>query len=302
MIQLPAIDHRGEPLAQGMDFFAPPPTEIGALKSAHSNLKQDERPYEPGNRLAMTLGLGIAGAAGGWWFQRYLEVRDPSWQFGWPALGFLGLAIGAWLATEFSKTVSYVGQQGIARIRCKKTRDEVVSQDVFLFEKAVELRTGQTRHYTNGVYTGTTYFFNWTNQGGKTVYTLQGRYQSEKGDPAAGDQYHWASAAEIAWSNWYINDPKVAADGTLKFFLSSGDCVAVGNGYLDLRFGGKTARCDCADIASVTINNGQFTIKRKDASIGWFSSTGVFSFPYASMGNVKIFMFALDRLAGLSIN
>ena len=56
------------------------------------------------------------------------------------------------------------------------------------------------------------------------------------------------------------------------------------------------------DIASVSIENGMFTIKRRDAKVGWFSAKGVFSFAYDSMANAKVFLMAVDELLGLTYN
>ena len=42
--------------------------------------------------------------------------------------------------------------------------------------------------------------------------------------------------------------------------------------------------------------------RRRDAKEGWFSSTGVFKFPYGSLANAQLFIFLVEKLVGVKIN
>ena len=76
------------------------------------------------------------------------------------------------IATGFSHTCTFVGKKGVARYKCSGNREQT-SGEVFLFEDATELRTAQTRHYTNGAYTGTNYTFTWTDVAGRTRFAAK---------------------------------------------------------------------------------------------------------------------------------
>ena len=66
---------------------------------------------------------------------------------------------GAWV--QFQHACSYVGTEGVARFICAGHRENLERGEVFLFWDATDLRTATTRHYTNGVYQGTEYRFDW---------------------------------------------------------------------------------------------------------------------------------------------
>ena len=60
-----------------------------------------------------------------------------------------------------------------------------VTDEVFTFREATELRTSQTRRYTNGVYQGTDYTYTWTDVTGRKRYTVSGHAQQRGGQPRA---------------------------------------------------------------------------------------------------------------------
>ena len=59
-------------------------------------------------------------------------------------------------------------------------------------------------------------------------------------------------------------------------------------------------RLTSADIKTLNIANGTFSIQTHEAR--WFSSKGKFSFEYGGMGNAKLFLYALERLAGYTFS
>ena len=44
------------------------------------------------------------------------------------------------------------------------------------------------------------------------------------------------------------------------------------------------------------------SILEPDAKEGWFSSHGVFKFPYGSLANAQLFLILMDKLVGVRIN
>src|SRR5262249_10240351 len=55
--------HAGEPLPQDVEFFAPPPPQIGGLISANSTLRRGKEPWSLAARLAWFFGVGSVGLA-----------------------------------------------------------------------------------------------------------------------------------------------------------------------------------------------------------------------------------------------
>jgi hypothetical protein len=49
------------------------------------------------------------------------------------------------------------------------------------------------------------------------------------------------------------------------------------------------------------VQQGVFTVREVGAKEGWFSSKGVFKFDYSKLANAQLFMFVLDKVAGIRI-
>jgi hypothetical protein len=295
--------HAGHPLPDNMDLFVEPPPEIGEVTSAYSTLRFGKQPWSPvvrallmtvGALLGLGLGLVIGVAA---------EIQNVFWILLWPlVLGAVGVGV-FWVCTNFTHTVTYVGREGVARFVCWGTRHRITTEEVFPFREATELRTTQVRRYVNGVYQGTDYTYSWTDVGGRQRYRIAGTHRSEKGKPGPADQYHYATSSEMAWSLYLLDGAalQMQTKGEIRFNLDRGNWVSVGQGYLRLCVRGETIDCDTQDIASVSINQGVFKVKRVDAKEGWFSSKGVFTFNYNALANAQLFLFVLDKLAGVQI-
>lgn len=284
--------HAGIPIEPDADFFADPPPEIGEVVSADSTLKATARPWKTSSRIVLG---GLAGWAGAMMLH-YLAVEDWLWE----ALLFAGIAAIVWFATGFARSCSYVGRKGVARFKCKGSRSRVRSPEVFLFEDAVDLRTSQTRHYHNGIYTGTAYSFTWTDAEGRKRYKLSGTYRGEKKPPKPKDPFHFAVMSETAWSLDRLDATlrELEADGSIRFNLTGGDWVALGPGFLDVGRKGRVERLNAGEIGGVSVEQGVIKIKRMDAKEGWFSSSGVYKFPYDSMANFRLFGLVYAKLIG----
>lgn len=289
-----ATTHAGEPIDPQTDFFAPPPPEIGPVQTASSTLKVRQDPPSTLVRGLILFGPGALAIAA---LHVLGDVNEPVFD----VLAFLTCFGIGWFVTRFSHTCSYVGKDGVARIRCGGQRHKIKKEDVFLFKDAAELRTSQTRHYHNGVYTGTAYNFTWSGPDGKKVFKLTGTYRGEKKPPKPKDPFHFAQAAEIAWSIALLDraQPELEREGSIKFRLTGADWVALGPGFIDLNLKGKTERCTAEEIDGISIDSGVFKVKRKGAKEGWFRSEGVFQFAYGTMANARVFLMALDKLLGL---
>lgn len=296
--------HADTAMPREADFFVPPPPEIGPLSSAFSGLTRDTQPMETGPRAAVVLISAAVGIAIGVAINIFAQIKEPFWMLPWPVILGGIAALIAYFCTGFEYTCTYVGRDGVARFTCSGRRDYLSTDEVFLFRDAFELRTSQTRRYYRGVYQGTDYTYTWSDIGGRDVYTISGTHGSEEGNPAPEDFYHFALAAELAWSLSLLEevDRQMMTKGEFRFSLGDGDWVSVGPEGLRLKIGGELTECSRHEIADVILQNGYFTIKRTDAVEGWFYSTGVFTFDYSRLANARLFVVALDKYAGLRLN
>jgi hypothetical protein len=294
-------NHAGGKLARDDDYFEPPPEEIGQVVSMHTSLKKMQQPMAPGTRLGVSIGVGLMCASVG----IVIGLLAKSAALGvLIALALAGIGVAIVLfATRFSHTCSYVGQLGVAQFKMKGSRDNV-TEETFLFADASELRTQQTRHYTNGVYQNTSYSFTWSDVTGRKRYALAGSHNNQAGNPPAKHPFHFASAAERAWSMylWVQIQPQLRTEGAILFRLGGKNWVRLGKGYIRLFFNGEETDCGVEDIDQVRLDQGWVQVRRKDAKEGWFSSTGVFKFPYSNLSNARLFFLLMENLVGVAVN
>jgi hypothetical protein len=294
-------NHSGGPISGRDDFFVSPPREIGEVASATTTLRKDAEPMSPGARLAGGIAAGAVGLVIG--VVIAVNLKNAFWQLFWPVLlGGVGLAI-ALFATGFAHTCTYVAREGLARFRCSGSRDQV-KEELFRFADAAELRTSQTRHYTNGVYQNTAYNFAWTDAAGRVRFVIAGSHKSEQGNPPAKDLFHFATAAERAWTIYRLDEiqAQLRTDGMIYFGLGGRNWVKLGQERITLFFNGEEIDCHADEIDQVRIEQGLVQVRRKDAKEGWFSSRGVFKFPYGSLANAQLFLILMDKLVGVRIN
>jgi hypothetical protein len=216
----------------------------------------------------------------------------------------LGLALVtvllSWFLTGFRHRCTYVGRQGIARFKCRGSRSNIRTE-IFIFAEAAELRTAQTRHFYNGAYTGTNYSYTWTDFNGRKVFVVSGQYKSLQGTPKARDPFHFAVAAEMAWSSHLLAQapPQLEAGGAIRFGLRGADSIRLSTGEIALTRKGETIALRGEDIARLRIAQGMVSILEPGAKEGWFSSTGVYKFAYAELANAQFFLILLDFLFGI---
>jgi hypothetical protein len=205
--------------------------------------------------------------------------------------------------TRFRHHCNYVGERGIAAFACAGNRDNITREDLFLFRDAVELRIGQTRNYYNGVYTGTGYNFTWSDENSTRMHQLSGTYRSEAGTPVPSDPYYFALSAEMAWTMYLFRnmDKVMTTKDTLIFGLRGNDFVEIGSGYLILSQRMQEIRFEAEQIAAMPIQNGVVAIHEHGATQGWFSSSGIHSFPYQDLGNARFFLYACEKLLGIRV-
>lgn len=295
-------DHSGQPRPMDAEFFAPPPPMIGKITSAETSLRQGKGPLSMPVRLtiaALVAGVIIAGMIG---LGHLSDVKRQDREI-LAIIGYIIAAIAAAIVmfvTRFKATCGYVGEEGVAVFTMRRTRDAEPEMEMFLFTDAAEVHASQTRQFYNGVYTGTTYDYRWTDSAGRRVFRRNGTYRGKDKPPKQGDPFHFADSAEIAWSQHYLERAlkQLEAEGSMSFRVDRKRVVRVGPGFLEFHFGAEPVRVTRDDIAAVSLSEGTFSFKHKDAK--WYSLSGKYNFQYGMMANPKVFILALDKLMGYS--
>ncbi len=282
-------DHDGNPRDPSKELFVAPSPQLGPLLSAGSTLPAGKRETPIGYRLAfVALPLGVAIAV----------VATNRNTGGWVGFGiFAFIALIVWVKTAFRHRCTYVGRDGISNAVIAGSRDAPPKYSELLFRNAVAMFTSQTHHYRNGVYQNTTYDFYWLSAHGTKLYSIAGSYGRK--NPPATDMIHFARAAEIAWSQHYLDAAlhQLEREGSIAFVVDQRRVVRVGSGFLEFHhFDDHPVRVTAKEIAKVTLGNGVFMFKHVDAR--WYSSEGKFKFTYANMANARVFLLALDKLMG----
>jgi hypothetical protein len=298
--------HAGVLINEDDDFFASAPNEIGRLYSAFTTLRTDVDPRPLPFRLVLVAIFSLVTFILGALFSFFVSGAPLEFTTVlcimaiWAAVGALEGGMVLWW-TRFRHTCSYVGVKGIAAYSCSGDRENVRQTELFLFRDAAELRIGQTRHYYNGVYTGTNYSFTWSDERGTIVHKLGGRYSSEAGTPVVTDPYHYALMTETAWTMYLFRDIDriMTGDELLFFGLNGNDYVQLGSGLLILVQGGKTIELHSHEIEKMNVGNGVISVWEIGAKEGWFVNSGIHQFMYHDLGNARFFMFAVKKLLGI---
>lgn len=301
------ITHAGRPVADDEDYFADPPAKIGRVLSASTTLNVDQRPRPTwllvlAGLWAYVVSFGVsAGVVTLMRMPLQYDGEDVAFILVLPGLICIILGITAAWAMRFHHTCSYVGDKGIARFECSGRRRNVNVREMMLFKNAADLRTGYMVYYHNGIYTGTQYTFTWSNEKGKPIYKLTGRFRSQAYTPKVTDPYYFALAAEGAWSQYLLQnmDELVDDDGLLFFPLTRGNHVQLGKRLLVIRQGDKAIQLAADEIEQISVENGLVIIREVGGKDGWFVKSGFHQFKYDDLGNAQFFRFAVAQLLGI---
>lgn len=293
--------HGNGTLAANADFFVTPPPEIGEVVSAETSLTESDQPTAPGKRRMIALIAAVIAAAVGYGIDRLADVQSPVWFWVWPiGFGLLAFLI-AMAASGFTHRLSYVGKEGLVRATLKGSRQAPPSVEVMPFQDMAELRVRETRHYTNGVYTNTTYNYSW--RGGARSFIVQGAYRNKDGPPPKlNDPYYFATAAEEAWTRHFLRRSldRLNSGGTVRFAVDGGIDIELGADQFSLTRKGKSERWSISDLRGVTLQRGVVTLRsEKFQAAGWLGrlfGAGQITFAYTALPNAQAFFFLFDHL------
>jgi hypothetical protein len=296
--------HAGLPVPANADFFVDAPPEIGPLTSAYTTLRRGQRPWSMPARVVLCLLTTFGGLLVAAGIDILFELWPGFWSFIWlAALPLAGLLLGLGI-TGFSHTVTYVGEEGVARYVCSGSRDKLTKQEVFLFRDAAYLRLSTTHHYNKGSYQYTSYKFTWTDVGGRTRYEISGNHNSKNKTPPPTHYYHFGLAAELEWTMYLLGEAKrqIEMDKGVLFPLSGQQTVRILPGRIVFSLNGQDpVEWEAEEVGDAIIHQGTVKIKRVDAQEGWFSSKGVIKFPFESLANAKLFFHLLEKEIGVEV-
>jgi len=281
--------HDYNPRSPSLEMFSPPPPEIGQPITGSSTLKAGENGWALWLRILLVLiTLGVGGI--------FASSTEDTTQIVVIVVAVV-VAWFAWAATSFSHFVTYVGDEGVARINLSGGRTGERKTELLRFADAVGLLTSTTHHSTNGSYQHTTYTYTWKDRTARDVFSISGQYNRDNIPPTDGVNY--ARSAEIAWSQRQLKIcfEQLEREGSIAFPLASGKVVRVGPGFLEFHgFQKEVVRVTKQEIAKVTLGGGDFFFKHVDAK--WYSGKGKFEFSYANMSNARLFLLVLEKLMG----
>ena len=291
-------DHSGLPQDAKHELFGDPPKTIGRLLSADSTLKPGKVGLTAGARFALAVAVAlIAICILYFWVEHVGRSAQVSVVIFGGMVSLLAVFI-AWTSPKLWARASYVGAEGLYDVIVSGTRSSPQIHRTLRFADAAELHVSQTRKLKNGQYHGTHYSFFWNDAAGKLLYDYKGEHHGNDKLPKPGDPFHFALAAEIAWTNFYLAqvERQLQQEGAVSFRVDGKRFLRIGPGFIEFHFGEEPHRVTPADIAKVTLGGGEFSFKHKDAK--WFSKEGKYKFSYAGMANAKVFLLACDKFLG----
>jgi hypothetical protein len=316
----PLRTHTGEAFDSARwQLYAPPPPEIGEVLSVSCDVKHGARAPTIVARVLFAILFGAIGATigllagllllGG--ISALFHLSDATLRDGSIAVGALGGALGMYLGFVgggIGGALEYVGRDGLAIFHFRGRPEDTTPVRVLRFADANALTTKLTAVGAGRGPVQTKYAFEWF-KGGEwaPAFEIIGTFRTEgdSASPPPHDRYHFARAAEVAWTIHVRAraSRELQERGYVEFKMLRGQkdpVVRVGSGFLEFVRGGEVDRCQTGDVAEISVHDGAFTVKRRDAKVGWFSSTGVYRFPYSEMENAKCFLIVLAELAGFS--
>ena len=293
--------HRGETIPPNLTFFTPPPQDIVNLRSASSTIQNGKIIQQTKFINKLLTGIRV-GLFGGLCFAAILRTVLGNSSIA--LISGLVVAIGLSVLCTFLNlpaSCSYVGDSGIANYILKKKLNPNKGIGLFLFHQAEELKFEKIQNFPNGVYTMTSYSFEWKKANGETVFNINGEHRSLEDTPPPLDPYYFALAAEKAWSlfKFELIHEELKQNGKVIFNVGYNDAIVIGQGYVELIKKGKPSRLDGNEIKQISLSQGIIQIipkKVKSSGFLGFGSDGIWRIPYNTIANARIFILIFDML------
>jgi len=296
-------DHTGQPLVDGLVFFAAPPQELGKIISASSTLRAGTHPW-PGafQFLLSTIPAAVLAVVMIRLRDQYFYVIPRSVAVAVALVtAALLLVIFRWFIT-FRQECSYAGEHGVARLHATGKEFRVSKEEKLIFSEASELHARMEKLFIHGIYVGSDFNFIWTNPLRKKLLWLAGKFRNKKGQPETSHHlYHFTMASESAWNDHFRHRlaNQLERHGHVDFAIGKKDWIRVGPGFLETTLRVKQQRLAASEIKGFKLQSGTFfVIHGEKKRFGRYE--GVWKIQYAELANAKLFFLAIERLLGMT--
>jgi hypothetical protein len=220
-------DHMGNPPSHETLVFARPPVEIGQVLSVESTMPAQQRGMSMPVKLAIVAAACSVGALA---TAPLLLIcwRWHDWQIGAVCTGScLLLTIAVVLgcrAIQCRFTCTFVGTAGLARFTLPASpwasRRAKPRRELLLFRDAAGMRASVKHGYLDGIYNGTRFGYAWFDARGSRLFRISGGHHTFESVARSGNAFHFAIAAESAWSGHVLRATQAWLDRE-----GSGDCT-----------------------------------------------------------------------------
>ena len=307
------LTHAGAAVAPDLVFIGAPPPEIGDIVSAHSTIREKGANSWFWHRMGWGLSIGwLSFAVLAYLTNRLLGVSYSS-LFSTP-LGIIFALVGAipgYLYFAPANATTFVGTHGAARFLWGGKNRPVKSAQIVPFAQVNASNVRMTRHYYNGIYTGTDYTFVWGQKDIaatskiQNLLTVSGRFYRAKGPRKNDEIYHFGSAVEQAYTAYRMVQLKeiLAQGGSEPFQVGASGQLVLSAAGLQVALGGKQEFIPRENIVGLDIDNGIITITRagyKKGVLG-IGSEGVFKVGYAQIASPRLFLSLLAYVVNLQV-
>jgi len=198
-------DHLGGKLAPDWSFFAPPPPEIGEIRSAYTSLAKGTKLNTRSSRVRKAAIFFVAGISvaivleGAFRLLTSLARETSIPRPFWAALCGVLFALFIWWATRSKHVCNYVGSQGGGEFACTGALENLTRRKILRFKEAAAVSTSVTRHFRNRQYTYTDFSFRWfLPESEKACFEITGSHAANLETPPAGNYHNFGRAAESA--------------------------------------------------------------------------------------------------------
>ena len=296
------VNHAGAPVDPDADFYVEPPEAIGDPLSGYSSLKKSHEPMDGGRRFFWSTLAAAACAGIGFAFGNWIDAGATVLFF---AGGGLGTIVGV-AGTSFGGKLSYIGTEGYATYSLSGSRQATAKGQICEFAKAEELRVNTTRHFTNGIYTSTTYDYSWYDASNRKVFSLNGSYSKKDGPPDdTNHDFYLADGAEVAWTRHYLKRclAQLEQGRPVSFNIRSGGIrIDIGQSHFALTKGSGTEQWSLSDLRGLDVDKGFVILtSEKFQNSGWLGrlfGSGQIRFQYDSLPNARVFFLLFEHLLG----
>jgi hypothetical protein len=291
--------HCGEPLLLWMDFFVTPPTEIGKIISAETNVQLTKpHPSPIFNCTVLAIASVIAAIMGDFLFSASQEPQTRA------IVGSLFASLFAYIGCIFYPIFpccSYVGENGIAEFKQFGSSPQKAKQFILIFQDITDLFHKQIISFYIGVYSGTSFTYTWKNVD-RQLKLYSGYYYALHKPPRARSNWHFYRSAELAWTEhlWVKAEKSLQKLGYVEFKIYPRKNalwgVRIGEGWVDFLFkGDRSQRFEITEMKEISIDNGMIHFTYQDAK--WHSSNGGISLSYSRLSNASFFFICMERIA-----